>query len=126
MDSTDIDYDKINMIMTIKRFKDDVLISRHKISFYEMFLTNFLYVHKGVETIRDVYGFLVDQENFLGLDKVDKLNDDNLKLVLGRCILLKKDYEREFLKDLLPDYYCLLIDDINEEIQDAIEISKNI
>lgn len=128
MSSLYIDYDKINMILTVKCFDEDFLTCMKKLEFSENFITSIDYKKNSEVHNHDVYGYILEERSVVGDDisVIDDLADFDLKNVLKKIILVRREEEREAVKSMLPNYYCLLIDNIDEEFKEAIIIYKNI
>ena len=119
MEDLYFDYDKINMILTVKSFKSDN-ISTSKIVFDEILIKT-INVSDGIQEnkIIDIYGFVIrDDEN------LENVNYD-LKNIIFDLILTKDDYSREIIKKELPNFYCVLFNNIDQEMRDAIFINKS-
>ncbi len=121
MNNIYVDYDKLNMIMTIKVFDCEDNISVEQIAFNEESL-GFKKSESGntLDNL-DYYGHVIDSNKQKILNKI---NCCHIERVLEKIILVENEDTREHVKDILPHYYCLIIGKINDDFIDAIKIEE--
>jgi len=83
MESLYIDYDKINMILTIKCFEEDILKCKKKLELSEDFIVSLTYSENNELFEQDVYGFVIAESNSLesGMSTIHDINDYDLKSI---------------------------------------------
>lgn len=123
-----VDYDKVNMILTIKCFNGETLTKVKKLEMSEIFITSITHLKKNKVLNHDVYGMVVEERSVKESDMstIEEIGNFDLKFILNNIILVKREEDREAVKSVLPNHYCLLIDNIDEEMRDAITIYRNI
>lgn len=123
-----VDYDIVNMILTIKIFEKDNVKYYKKIEFEQVFIDSFVDFKGEEEYTYKVYGYIPSKKTFYKqeMSNINEILDFDLKNILENVIFVENELEREIVKSVLPEHFCLILDDLNKELDESITIYKNI
>lgn len=123
-----VDYDIVNMILTIKFFENDNVKCCKRIEFEQVFIDSFVDFKDDEEYTYKVYGYLPSKKTFYKqeMSNINEIPDFDLKNILENVVFVENELEREVVKSALPEHFCLILDDLNKEFDESITIYKNI
>lgn len=120
-----INFDKHNMTLlyTDKSTEQNSIL---KIKFLESYVATGIKIVDGEIKENQIYAYFIDENENLndGFNSINEISDFDIINILKKIILVKNKSDKDYVKSTFKNSYCVLIDDIDNEIKKVVKLYR--
>lgn len=120
-----INFDKHNMTLlyTDKSAEQNSIL---KIKFLESYVATGIKIVDGEIKENQIYAYFIDENENLndGFNSINEISDFDIINILKKIILVKNKSDKDYVKSTFKNSYCVLIDDIDNEIKKVVKLYR--